>query len=234
MPRFLILVLPLLAGAPALAAQSRAEQLLSDAPAPRGRRCEILRRTPREYAAALDSVALRQVIGTLPPGDSAGSVLYSVRWDERGNPLPPVPIENALAAEREMRIREAVAAGARRVQASEPWSLRVRVDAGQTATMRFGRSERCRVMRDPTPTREVGSVVVTGSQLAELNAAGDARVEVRVSASGAVVEARLAKSSGSNLKDDMALEGARSLRYLPELVDGIAVEGVYELSRSSR
>ena len=229
----------LAAAARAAEAQDRAALLLSDAPPPEGRRCEVLGRTPRAYAAVLDSAALRQALAAEPAGGAAGTVLYSIRWDEEGRLDWVRALENTLPEAAEARVQVLVRAHARAARASDPWSARVRVPLGGAAPeVRFGRSEVCRAVSDPGR----GAMTMGGSErmrpedLRDLERAGEARVEVRVGTSGEVLDVRMRQSSRSRFIDDVALRSAQGGRYLPELVDGapVAVWSEMRIRRSAR
>lgn len=228
----------LLAALPASAEAQRRSVLLSDAPPPAGRRCEVAKR-PRALpalAAVVDSAGLQQALAadsTLR--GAAGSVLLSLRFSPAGTMEWVRPIEGDLPVGAQTAAQEVVQrflrAGARQ---AEPWSVRLRVQAGAAPELRLGRSEICPLAIVPGGINRA-TQQLTPQDVAEMNRATESRVQVRVGAGGQVLDARLAQSSGSRVLDDMAMSSMRDARFLPELVDGIPVEAIYvSRSRQSR
>jgi hypothetical protein len=99
--------------------------------------------------------------------------------------------------------------------------------SGGGAGVETGRSELCAV--EVVASGGTGSTVVTvsGQQLQELQNARPPRITVGVGRGGEVRHVRLTQSSGSRIHDGIMQEAARTNRYLPALVDGMAVEGTY-------
>jgi outer membrane biosynthesis protein TonB len=236
--RILPIAISLLALASSASAQGRAEALLSDAPQPEGRRCSVPRRLSEVQQQLVDTAALRGAIAAEAGLPAGGSVLYSVRVGEDGSVAWVRPIETGLAPEAEARVQALVRASLRGARSPEPWHLRVRVALGAAPEVRVGRSEVCPAVRaESSASREPGVVasVITTRERAELRGAGPVEVRVRVGLAGEVLEVRLERSSGSRLQDEFTMDAARrSGRYLPELVDGIPVEGWYSITTRVR
>ena len=237
-PARLLAAALVLAALPTSAHAQRRSVLLSDSPAPAGRRCEVAKR-PRALpalSAVVDSAGLQQALAadsTLR--GAAGSVLLSMRFDAAGalgwvRPIEGDLPEGAQAAVQQI-VQRFVRGGARQ---DEPWSVRLRVQAGAAPELRLGRSEICPVDHGPGASARA-TEQVTGQDIAEMNRATESRIQVRVSPQGQVADVRVLQSSGSRILDDMAVRSARESRFLPELVDGIAVEGIHIIrSRRSR
>ena len=230
------LVLAALPMAPAHA--QRRSALLSDSPPPAGRRCEVAKR-PRALpalAAVVDSAGLLQALAADSAlKGAAGSVLLSLRFEPAGALAWARPIEGDLPAGAQARVQGIVQRFLRSAgRQDEPWSVRLRVQVGTAPELRLGRSEICPVQHAPGAVQTMAERL-TGQDIAEMNRAGESRIQVRVSPGGQVMDIRVVQSSGSRIMDDMMVRSSRESRFLPELVDGIPVEGIHVIrSRSSR
>jgi TonB family protein len=71
--------------------------------------------------------------------------------------------------------------------------------------------------------------VMRADEARRLQAAGPYRVNILVNEAGVPAQVVLAQSSGNDRMDAMALEAARTARFVPALLDGVRVPAWYEV-----
>ncbi|HEX9940140.1 MAG TPA: energy transducer TonB [Longimicrobium sp.] len=203
-------------------AQSRAEQLLSDRPAPR-QGCNVAT-TPGQLPALsqlADSAALAAAVAEfatrLPLREGNMFALYSVAFNASGAVERVKDLEYLLpqgkAAEFEELLRQHLRPQAR----GRSFSVRVRIEPGGNPVFRVGRSEIC----EPQLSARFR---VSSPSLEGTRRPTPIRVRVVVAPDGTVTDTQLLRGSGSDGLDRWVLDALREFPFQPGLVDGVAVE----------
>lgn len=216
-------------------------RLSADRESLQGRSCEIstFPEPLPDIATIVDEDTLRRAIAAELSGfPASGPMLFSIRFarDGRTEWLEPIRTE---AVDVRLRSRVQRLVGERlkpQPPASEPWSLRLQVAAGDSIQLRLSRSEVCPVELIAERLSSAGGSLglMDREELTELQRAGPVTVEVDVSPTGRALGVALLRSSGSRVVDDQALKTAREARYRPAMIDGIPVAGKYEFATRTR
>lgn len=191
-----------------------------------------------DVATIVDIESLRSTLAVeLAAAPSAGVLPFSVRFAPSGQVEWAERIRSATEPPSHPGVQRLIAEHLKpQPRGRVPWSVRLIVVAGDSIEVRIGRSELCPVERiESGATRtESRTVRLSMEEVTELRRVGEFRVEVDVSATGSVLRAAIAQSSGSRFADDNALRAAREAKYRPALLDGIPVAGLYELMSRTR
>jgi TonB family protein len=218
--------IPLLAVAallhPALtSAQSRAEQLLSDRPAPR-RGCAISTAPGRlpalsQLADSAALVAAVQEFGRRYPVSSGVAFgLYSVGFNAEGAVERVKSIDYFLPQGKEPELEGLLRQHLRPQAAGKSWGIRLRVEPAGNPVVRVGRSEVCEPESSTRFSVEAPSLE-GGRRPTPL------RLRVFVDAGGNVTDVQLLRGSGSDELDRWVQDTLRRRQFSPGLVDGVAV-----------
>lgn len=219
--------IPLLAAAslllPAAAhAQSRAEQLLSDRPAPR-RGCSIS--TVPGHLPALSQLvgdsatfaaAVAEYARQHPLRDGGMFALYSVAFTPEGAVERVKELDYLLPQGGADEFTSLLRASLRPQPAGKAWSVRLRIEPGAATVFRVGRSETCEAESLTRFTVEAPSLE-GGRRPTPL------RLRVQVDARGNVTDVQLLRGSGSDELDRWVLDALRGNPFSFGLVDGVAV-----------
>ena len=210
------------------AQRNRAEQLLSDRPAPR-RGCTIAHDpSPLPGVDQLaDSAALDQRVSAFatqyPIRDNAMFGLYSIAFDGNGAVERVQALDYMLPQGRAEEFAGLVRGALRPQRAGRPWSVRLRVEPGATPKLRVGRSEVC-----PPEMRVRFSVRAPAKS--PIQSPPPMRVRVLVGEDGRVRSFQMLHGSGVSDLDQWVQTRLTSARYAPGLVDGAPVIAELEMS----
>ena len=175
----------------------------------------------------LDSLTLMQRIGSSTGPDSAG-LLLSLFFDNEGSLARLGLLESKVWPDSGQAVRAAIAGLARPQQAGAPFAVRLRLAGGQSPRLVLERSLYC-------PPRPLGPFGVqrrriTSEDVEDLRHAGPFILHLLVGTNGHVQQVALTRSSGSRFQDNLALENAKSMRFEPARLDGVAIEAWYEIN----
>lgn len=213
--------------------------LLSDAPArPLDRECHVSA-YPETLPAAdalVDSAALAEAVARAwrAAGAPAGHVLLALRYDPDGVNVRRDVIEHRLGTALADTLQQLVFAHRRRVDATDrEWSVRLRLDLGDTPRMRVGRAEVCSPRMRNGNDAGWGRVASTWGDMrdpftpASMADAGSSTVWVRVAldARGNVTDARLERSIVRPVSANRLLSWVRTIAFVPAMEDGYPVPG---------
>ena len=213
---------------PGTAQRSRAEQLLSDRPAPR-RGCSIAHDpSPLPGLDQLaDSATLDQRVTAFaqqyPIRDAAMFALYSVAFDGNGAVERVQALDYMLPQGRADEFATLVRSALKPQRAGRPWSVRLKVEPGATPKFRVGRSEVC---APEMRTR----FTVTAPANYPLQSPPPMRVRVQVGENGRVRSFQMLHGSGVSDFDQWVQTRLVNATYAPGLVDGAPVIAELEMS----
>lgn len=212
-------------------ASRRAELLLSDRPAPRGRNCYVAA-VPETLPTAdrlVDSAALAAALDTALVRDSRENyAIVSLAYDQNGwnerrevieTDLPPADVDSLQAA---------VFRHLREVAPGEEWGARLRIDLDPERPPRFrvGRQERCEARLLAGADLAVESAWDASRSGAPPDPGGLVRVEMLVDTDGTVAAARIPIAPARTRAERSLLMALQSLRFEPALVDGVPVRSL--------
>jgi len=207
--------------APPAHAQSRAEQLLSDRPAPR-RGCSVAT-VPRDLPALAqlaDSAALAASVADFARRYpvSGGHVfgLFSIAFNELGAPVRVKALDYLLPQGKAEEFESLVGRALRPQPAGHSFTVRLRIEPEGTPVFRIGRSEIC----EPDSNTRFS---VEWNSLENGRRPVPPRVRAYVDANGNVGDVQVLRGSGSDELDRWVQNSLRRARYMPALVDGEAV-----------
>lgn len=223
--RAILAVLLLAASAGVAQAQSRADRLLSDKPAPR-RGCRILA-TPNplpSVAQLADSARLAQAMTAyareFPVRDGSVFGVYSLSFDASGALERIVPVDYWLPQERVATFQQLIREAALPQQRGA-FSVRLRVVPGEQPSFRVGYSEVC-----PPDSRM--SFSLTAPALALIREPQPVRLKMFVGEDGRLVNLSVATSSGDPEIDRWVEATVLRYQFAPGLVDGTPVAMEHE------
>ena len=207
-------------------AQSRAEQLLSDRPAPRDG-CTIARE-PRQLptlAQLADSAALATAVSEFatryPLRDRAIFGLYSIAFNGEGAVERIKDLDYMMPQGRADEFESLLRQHLRAQRPGKSFSVRVRVEPAGNPVFRVGRSEVCEPLAN---TRfEVAAPSLEGGRRPT-----PIRVRALVDEDGNVGDVQIVRGSGSDELDRWVQDTLRRRRFQPGLVDGVRVPMNYE------
>jgi len=227
-PSILLAIALACAATPGAAQRSRAEQLLSDRPAPR-RGCSIAH-DPSPLPAVdqlADSAALDQRVSAFaqqyPIRDAAMFALYSVAFDGDGAVERVQALDYMLPQGRAEEFAALVRGALRPQRAGRPWSVRLRVEPGATPKFRVGRSELC-------PPEMLVRFTVMAPANYPIASPPPMRVRVQIGDDGHVRSFQMLHGSGAPELDQWVESTLLQGRYAAALVDGVPVIGDLEMS----
>lgn len=223
-----LLALMLASTAGAAAGQSRAEQLLSDRPAPR-RGCSIAHDpSPLPGLDQLaDSAALVQRVTAFaqqyPIRDAAMFALYSIAFDANGAVERVQALDYMLPQNRADEFAALVRSALRPQRRGNPWSVRLRLEPGGARPYRVGRSEVCQ------PELQTRFSVVAPANY-PLQSPPPMRVRVTVGDDSHIRSLQILHGSGDREVDQWVEDNLVRQPWAPGLVDGVPVIADLELS----
>lgn len=207
-------------------AQSRAEQLLSDRPAPR-QGCSVAT-TPGQLptlSQLADSAALAAAVGEfatryrLSEGTLFG--LYSVAFNAEGGVERVQGLDYLMPQGRAEEFESMLRQHLRPQAPGRSFSVRVRVEPAGNPVFRVGRSEICEPHSNTRFT-------LTAPSLEGGRRPTPIRVRAVVNADGSVGDVQILRGSGSEELDRWVQDSLRRRRFQPGLVDGVAVPMEHE------
>ncbi|HEX6911961.1 MAG TPA: energy transducer TonB [Longimicrobium sp.] len=218
------------------------EALLSDAPRrmPERAYCRVSGH-PEDLPAAdavVDSAAFTAAAAALwrAAGQPPGHVLLGLRFDREGLNVRRDVIEHRLPEALADSLQKLAFAHRRRVRpADEEWSVRLRLDLGETPWLRVGRTELCAPRLRSGPGGGMGGTFMGNgwgdgrgafAQLALLEMdPSTIWVRVALDARGNVTEARVERSTGRRMSEMRVLNYLRTIGFVPATEDGHPVPG---------
>jgi TonB family protein len=223
------------------------EALLSDAPPrPLERTCRVARE-PQALPSAdalVDSAALAAAAAELWRASGVnGHVLVGMRYDREGLNVRRDVLEHRLGDALADTLQKLVFAHRRRAEpAGGEWSVRLRLDVGETPRLRVGRTEVCAPrLRSGTETGWGNTAGAAWGDVrdayappaaAEMYDPSTVWVRVALDSRGNVTEARLERSLGRRTHEMRVLNYVRTISFIPAMEDGYPVPG--ELSMPLR
>jgi TonB family protein len=194
--------------------------------------------TPRKLALdqLIDSAALHQALGAAPGAGEPHEVLLSLRFVPEGVPGAPHVLRSTLDSDSATAIARAVDVLARPQTSTEnPWAVRLRITLADRPRVVVERSEYCAPVPEDTPGLQRNTLgPMTGDELRDVMNLRPARGRVLVGDDGSVRMVEIRQSSGSRDFDDALARDVEATRYLPALLDGVAVSVWIALSMSVR
>jgi TonB family protein len=208
-------------------AQSRAEQLLSDRPAPR-HECTIAT-TPGRLPAlsqlvgdsATFAAAVAEFARQYPLRDGGMFALYSIAYTAGGGVERVKDLEYLLPQGQADAFAALVRESLRPQAPGKSWSIRLRVEPAGSPVVRVGRSEVC----EPESTTRFS---VEAPSLEGGRRPTPLRLRAYVDADGNVTDVQLLRGSGSDELDRWVQDTLRRRRFSPGLVDGVPVPMQHE------
>jgi hypothetical protein len=196
----------------------------------RERRCQPAEKPKRLPAVAdlVDSVAL---VRTLAESGQADTLLLSLLFDDAGRLTTVRPIEGRAAPP--AGLAEAIRSSLKPQKVSGPWAIRLRMSASGPL-VQLERSVYC-------PAAPAQPELSSGTMRIEMRsgdrmppATGKIRVdaEVRLDAQGTPINVDLRQGSGLREIDEETMRRLQTERFLPALVDGLAVPSWYRTDGS--
>lgn len=207
--------------------------LLTDAPPAFDRACRPVQAPealPAPAALVDDAFASEAAAAWAAAGGPPGYVLLSMGYGRDGMNIRRAVIEHNVSDALADTLQKLVFAHRRAAEpAREEWGVRLRVDLGETPSLRVGRREFCR----PAP-REAGyRAVSTAFDVRETSAwsvnepllsdGGLVWVRVSLDEAGLVTDARLERSPVRGPWEVRLLNYVRSIPFYPALEDGYPV-----------
>jgi len=243
-----LLALPACASLQPDGMHSRAELLSDEPPHPLDRACRV---SPEPQAlpaanAVVDSAALSAAVAEVwrGAGRPAGHLLVGLRYSPDGVNVRRDIIEHRVDDSLADTLQKLVFAHRRTAgPADREWSVRLRLDLGETPAMRVGRTEVC----SPRPRNGSDTGFGTGVGTA---AWGDVRggfalpsyaeaynpstvwVRVALDASGNVTDVRVERSMTRLAWDARLLNYVRTISFIPAMEDGYPVPAQLSLPLS--
>ena len=215
--------------APAAAQRGRADQLLSDRPAPR-RGCSIAHDpSPLPGLDQLaDSVTLAGQVSAYAEqypitGGQPMRALYSIAFDANGRVERVKSLEYFLPDGHAAQLEQLVTAALRTQRPGRAWSVRLLVQPGGAQPFRVGRSEYC-------PPELLMRFSVTAPANYPVQSPAPIRVRVTVGDDGRVKSFEMLHGSGAPELDDWVQNHLVNGGWAPALLDGVEVMGEVELS----
>lgn len=216
-----LLLVPAAAGA-----QSRAEQLLSDRPAPRDG-CTIARE-PRQLPALsqlADSAALAAAVSEFatryPLREGAIFGLYSIAFNAEGAVERVKDLDYMMPQGRADEFESLLRQHLRAQRPGRSFSVRLRIQPAGNPVFRVGRSEVCEPLANTRFSVEAPSLE-GGRRPTPI------RVRALVDEDGNVGDVQIVRGSGSDELDRWVQDTLRRRRFQPGLVDGVRVPMEYE------
>lgn len=216
----------------------RAAVLLSPAPPPEGRICEVAA-TPSLLPSAealVDSARLVDAVRS-EQGEPAGYALLSLRFGDQGQLIWVRVLETDLRPAVRDAVQRIVVQTVRPQAPSPTWSVRLKLQTAPSPGLQVGRSEVCRA--DPHP----GSVRITGQTRVVTSTSrvppapppiAMPRLSLLIDVEGRVRQTRLVASSGDLEVDRQVEEWLQGHPFFPALLDGQAVEAWAQWPRGHR
>lgn len=214
------------------------DQLLSDAPPPPlDRACRV---SPEPQAlpsadALVDSAALSAAVADAwrAAGSPPGHVLLGLRYSQDGANVRRDVIEHRVGDALADTLQKLAFAHRRAAVPSErEWSVRLRLDMGETPTLRVGRTEVCSPRARTSDAGfgggtgaawgDVRSAVATPSA-ADMSGASTVWVRVALDARGNVTDVRVERSLARVGWENRLLNYVRSISFIPAMEDGYPV-----------
>lgn len=223
----LFLSLPVLATAQVAGGESAVERecALSDEP-----------ETSPPVSTLADSATLTTTLSELHPDVLAQRYgLYSVRFDDAGAVQWIAQLRTNVPEEYQDTVSATLSDHLTRTGGGGERGVRLGLVLGPESELVAGPPRVCPpVRREQRRRLGTGSTSIAADELDDLRRAGQARLRVQVSPSGTVRSVQLLRSSGSSVKDDMALEAMQDAVFAPALQDGVPVEGRLEIDWGAR
>lgn len=224
------------------------DELLSDAPRRLLERACRVSSHPRVLPPAdslVDSAALVAAAAELwlAAGRPSGHVLYGLRFDREGLNVRRDVIEHRVGPAQADTLQKLAFAHRRQVDpADAEWSVRLRLDLGETPRLRVGRTEICQPRLRSGTMGGFGTAMGGGwgdvrdanapPALSEMYDPSTVWVRVALDSRGNVTEARLERSLGRRTYEMRVLNYVRTISFIPAMEDGYPVPG--ELSMPLR
>ncbi|CAN5620786.1 hypothetical protein BH23GEM6_BH23GEM6_03090 [soil metagenome] len=206
---------------------SRSVALLSEAPAPEGRKCRLqpLPEQPLSVDLLVDSAALAAAILPLHRAAGEGYLIFSMQVDRNGWNSRRAVIEHDLSATLADSVQSLLFTNLRHTEPGEPWGVRLRVDIKDPIRFRLGQQELCeaRLRTHSDLVRSANMFDVRSSEMGPMAGHTTVWLAIDIEPSGTISDVRIQRTPQTIRNTAPLLNFGHSLSFDAASLDGIPV-----------